>query len=320
MSDKEPPPWNPENPQAPYGAPPQQPQYSTPPPPQYTTPPPRQYGAPPPPYGAPPQQPYGQPEQPYHGQPQQPYHHQQPPKNKKSWLIAGGIALVLALVGGVTVFLASHGGDETAAGDSMPTATYSDGVTSTDGPSAIPSPTDPPTYTPEPTPTPVPPPERRRTLKDIDQGIKVYDDVYIKPAPGWRKVHQTKYGVSLLAAGRGAAYAWVSPVAYRAEQAAPQAANTVIAVDHLIAAKKSPVETVSSANSNIETQAQISLTGRIHTTAGASVSMVARCTVMTGVESIHNVTVVLCVEGRQDDPNAAFRDMPRMLASLARSI
>jgi hypothetical protein len=41
---------------------------------------------------------------------------------------------------------------------------------------------------------------------------------------------------------------------------------------------------------------------------------------MTGVESIHNVSIMVCVEGRKDDPDAAFRDMPRMLASVTRSI
>jgi hypothetical protein len=41
---------------------------------------------------------------------------------------------------------------------------------------------------------------------------------------------------------------------------------------------------------------------------------------MTGVESIHNVTVTLCVEARKDDPSATFRDATRMLASVARSI
>jgi hypothetical protein len=38
------------------------------------------------------------------------------------------------------------------------------------------------------------------------------------------------------------------------------------------------------------------------------------------VESIHNVTVTLCVEGRKDDPAAAFRDANQMLASVARFI
>ncbi|MEU4292955.1 hypothetical protein AB0E63_32435 [Kribbella sp. NPDC026596] len=313
MSDPQPPAWNPENDETrAYGAPPP-PQYGTPPQqPQYGGPPQQyQYGGPPPPpqYGAPPQQPY-------YGQPPQ-----QPPKSKTPWLLAGGIALVLALIGGAGVVLATRGGsDDAEAGGPMPTATYSDGLTS-----GSPSPTAP-SYTPFPPTSPKPtrtfptPTERRRTLKDIDQGLKVYDDVYVKPAAGWRKEHQTKYSVSLLAPGRGAAYIIVSPIAYRADQAAPQAADTVISIDHWIAARKEPVETVTPANSNIDTQAQIALSGRIHTKTGGSISMVARCTVMTGVESIHNVTVIVCVEGRKDDPNAAFKDMPRMLASVARSI
>ena len=319
MSDPQPPVWNPENHQNPYGAPPpQQPQHGAPPqPPEYgASPQPPQYGAPPrpPQYGAPPQHPY-------YGGPRQPPqlgHYQQPVKRKLPWLLAGGIALVVALTAGAGVVLATRGGDEATVGGPLPTATYTDGVTSTDSLSPTQNPS--PTYTPKPTPTFAPPSERRRTLKDIDQGIKVYDDVYVKPAPGWKKVHTEKYTVSLLAPGRGAAYVVVSPVAYRAEKAAPDAANLVVRIDHLVGVKKNPVEVVTAANSNIDTQAQISFSGRIHTPSGGSISMVARCTVMTGHESIHNVTVIFCVEGRQDDPNAAFRDMPRMLASIARSI
>ncbi|MFC5260798.1 hypothetical protein ACFPJ1_01655 [Kribbella qitaiheensis] len=61
-------------------------------------------------------------------------------------------------------------------------------------------PTAPPSYTPEPTPTPTPSPtpERRRTLRDIDQGIQVYDDVYVNPASGWREDRRTtKYSVDV---------------------------------------------------------------------------------------------------------------------------
>lgn len=297
MSDPQPPAWNPDNnPTRAYGAPPQQPPYGGPPP-----------------YGYPPQQP-GYP-------PQPPGYPPQPPKRKVPWLLVVGGALVLALIAGAGVVLATRGsGDGASAGGSMPTATYSDRVTS-----ESPSPTAP-SYTPYPSPSPEPtqtfptPPERRRTLKDIDEGLKVYDDVYVKPAKGWRKEHQEKYSVSLLAPGRGAAYVIVSPIAYRADKAALQAADTVISIDHWVGAQKEPVATVTPANSNIGTQAEISLSGRIHTKAGGSVSMVARCTVMTGVESIHNVTVVFCVEGRKDDPDAAYRDMPSMLASVARSI
>jgi hypothetical protein len=299
VSDPQPPAWNPENHQtSQYGGPPQPPQYSGPPqPPQYSGPPP-QYGAPPP-------------QHPYYGQTHQPGHYQQPPKSKRPWLLIGAIVVVLALIGGTGVFLATRGDDEAAVGGPMLTS---------DSPSPTASPSEPPTYTPEPTPTPTTLPERRRTLKDVDKGLMVYDDVYVQPAKGWRKAHASKYSVSLLALGRGAAYVIVSPVAYPAVSAAADAARTVVSIDHLVAVKKDPVEVVTPANSNIDNQAQISFSGRIHTKTGASISMVARCTVMTGVESIHNVTVVFCVEGRQDDPNAAFRDLPRMLASIARSI
>ena len=302
MSDPQPPVWNPENrPVHPHGATPPTdlPQYAVRPP-QHGTPPP-QYGVQPPPYGV----------QPPHLPP-----HLPPAKSKTPWLVAGAIAVVVALVGGIVVFM-TRGSDDATAGSPMPTAGYTDRVTSSETPSPTPT---VPSYTPEPTPTPQPPVERRRTLRDIDKGLLVYDDVYVDPAPGWKKVHSSKYSVSLLAQGRGAAYVVVSPVAFRADRIATDAANVVVKIDHLVAVKKEPVEVVTSANSNIDSQAQIAFTGRIHTPAGASISMVARCVGMTGVESIHNVSIMVCVEGRKDDPEAAFRDMPRMLASVARSI
>lgn len=359
MSDPQPPAWTPENdPNRAYGAPPPQPpptvplpQYAARPPqhgrpsqygqpPQYGTRPPQygaqspqhsakapqyrqppQYGTQPPQYGAHPPQ-YGAvpPHQPFPGGPQYPPPHRPPAKRKTTWLLVGAVTLVLALVAGTVAVLTTRGSDDVAVGGPMPTATYSDGVTSGE----TPSPTAPPSYTPEPAPTPTPTrtatPERRRTLKDIDKGIEVYDDVFVNPAPGFKKIHESTYSVSLLAEGRAAAYVIVSPVAYPARTFVGAAADEVIKIDHWVSPKKGAIKTMSPANSNIDNQAQISLSGRIHLKSGGSVSMVARCVAMTGVESIHNVSVVLCVEGPQSNPDAAYRDMPRMLASVARSI
>lgn len=41
---------------------------------------------------------------------------------------------------------------------------------------------------------------------------------------------------------------------------------------------------------------------------------------MTGVESIHNVTVTVCFESLKDAWDVVLRDVNRMLASVARSI
>lgn len=41
---------------------------------------------------------------------------------------------------------------------------------------------------------------------------------------------------------------------------------------------------------------------------------------MTGVESVHNVTVTLCVAARKDAQQPVFKDGDRMLASVARSL
>lgn len=60
----------------------------------------------------------------------------------------------------------------------------------------------------------------------------------------------------------------------------------------------------------------IPLTERGHQYGG----IVGRCTTMTGVESIHNVTVTVCVEALKDAWDVVLRDANRMLASVARSI
>jgi hypothetical protein len=304
-------------------------------------------------YGVPGQPPYdGQRQQPYDGQPQHyqqpPYYQQQPPpqygqpaygpppgfqggpplppqgRSKMPWLLAGAIALVVALIGGAGVILVNRSGGTDSAEPPVPTATFTDGLSSpepsadpTDTPTTVPSPE--PTLTPTPSPTPTPT-ERRRTLKDVDEGLKVYDDVYVKPAKGWVKARQTKYSVTLGSQSRtGVVVVLVSPIGLPAATAVPAVAQQLIAVDHLTGVRKEPVRTLTPANSNIGSQAEMSFTGR-YTQSGVTVSLASRCTTMTGVASIHNVTVTVCVEARKDVREAAFRDAARMLASVARSI
>jgi len=228
---------------------------------------------------------------------------------------------VVALIAGAGVFVASRGGGNDAAGPA-PTGSYTDGLSSTS-----PTPTDPseptePTQPTEPTSEPVPTPtvvEKRRTVKDVDRGIEVYDDVYVELAKGWRKLHTTKYSVTVGAEGRGVAYVIVSPVGYPAAAALPGVVALVKKADNLTGVRTGKVETLKPANSNIGSQARLSFTGRFKQN-GATISLAGRCTTMTGVESIHNVTVAVCVEARKDNTAAAFRDATRMLASVARSI
>ena len=298
MSDptSQPPAWNPDNEQTlPYGVPPAQPHYGQPP------------------YN---QQPayYGQP--PYVDQ-QHLGHHGKPPRSKAPWLLAAAIAVVVALIGGGAVVLLSRTGSSDTA---EPIATYTDGLSNTT-PSEPPSTTFPsthPTPTPKPTPTPT---ERKRTLKDIDQGIKVYDDVYVKPATGWRKNRSTQYSVTLGSRTRaGAVMVVVNPVGYPARVAVGSVAQALITADHLKGVRKSAVKTLSPANSNIGGQAQLTYSGRYTASDGGVFTLVAKCTTMTGVESIHNVTVTVCVAARKDAQAVVFRDGARMLASVARSV
>ncbi|WP_410789101.1 hypothetical protein [Kribbella sp. C-35] len=347
MSDQQPPAWNPDHrPTGPYGAPPPPPgtpsqpygapseptvplpQYGQPqpggPPSQYGNQPP-QYGNQPPQYGNQPPQYGNQPPQ-YGGQPPQGLYSGsgQPPgkRPRGPWLLVSAIAVVVALVGGAVVLLTSRGDDTTDTEAPIPTATFTDEVAS---PTASPS-SEPPSATPStrptPTPTPTPTPaERRRTLKDVDQGIAVYDDVYVNPAAGWRKSRSTTYSVTLGATTRaGAAMVVVSPAGISPRTAVVAVAQALIKADHLKAAKQGPVRTVSPANSNIGAQAELTYSGRYTAPDGAVFSLVSRCTTMTGVESIHNVTVTLCVAARKDAQKPVFRDGARMLASVARSI
>jgi hypothetical protein len=261
-------------------------------------------------------------QQPQYGPPPPGFHGAPPPprKSKLPWLVAAAIAVVVSLVGGAAVFVVNRTGGEDSAEPPVPTATFTDGLSSPE-PSA--DPTDPPTTVPSPEPTPSPSPtptERRRTLKDVDQGLLVYDDVYIKPASGWRKFHSSKYTITLVPPSRtGIVLVVVNPVGYPAAKTVPVIVRELVALDKLTGVQKGAVKTLSPANSNIASQAQISFTARLRQN-GVSASLSARCTTMTGVESIHNVTVSVCVEARKDTAEAAFRDANRMLASVARSI
>jgi hypothetical protein len=246
-------------------------------------------------------------------------------KGKAGWLLAVAIAVVVALVGGAGAFVLTRAGGDNSARPSPPTATYSDGLSSPSAdpstdPSSEPSPTDTPSTVPTPEPPTPTPTDRRRTLKDVDQGLVVYDDVYVKPATGWRKIHASKYTMSLAPRERGViALVVVNPVGYPAAKAVPILVRDLIALDKLTGVRKGAVKTLTPANSNIGSQAQMSFTARLVQN-GVTVRLTARCTTMTGVESIHNVTVSVCIEARPDLADTAFRDANRMLASVARSI
>jgi hypothetical protein len=243
---------------------------------------------------------------------------QPPARSKKPWLLAGAIALVVALVGGAGAVLLTRSGGDDEAGTPVPTGSYTDGLASTE-PSPEPTPSTSPSAEPTPTPSPTPT-ERRRTLKDVDKGIQVYDDVFVNPASGWSKYRQMKTALVLRSASRDAlVFVGVDPVGYPAAKAASTGAEVLIDGDHLTGVRKAPVKTLRPANSNIDNQAELSYSA-VYRKNGVSASLVGRCTAMTGVESIHNVTVVVCVEARKDSREAAFRDTNRMLASVARSI
>lgn len=327
------PPWDQQ--QNPYGAPPQNP-YGTPPPRPYAAPPqhtvPPQPTAPLPQYGRPPsqypgrqqpgQRPYGQyGSQPLHLShgPQYPGNHQPPNKSSKgSGLLIGAVVTVLVLVAGTVAFAAARPGEKVNNGAPPPQPSTSQSAP------AQPSTTPNPAATESPTTDPSPPQaagERRRTLKDIDVGILVYDDIYVAPAPGWRQTFRTEHSVTVARANSpGLADIAVSPAGWPARLGVAQAVKEMIDADHLEGAEKSAVHTVPPANSNILAQAEQSYSGRITTKDGVVFSFAGRCTTMTGVESVHNVTVTLCAVVRADLQKAVFKDADRMLATLARSI
>jgi hypothetical protein len=153
----------------------------------------------------------------------------------------GAVTLVFARVAGTVVVLTTRGSGDAAVGGPMPTATYSDGVTS----SETPSPTAPPSYTREPalTPTPTPTPERRRTLRDIDQSIQVYDDVYVNPASGWRKDRRTTYSVDVASPTKpGVVIVLVNPIGYPATTAVRSVTRQLVEADRLTAVRMNPVK------------------------------------------------------------------------------
>jgi len=222
---------------------------------------------------------------------------------------------VVALVAGVgALVLTRGGGEDDLAGDPAASGSYTDGLSSPE-PSGTPS-TALSKPTPKPTPTPT---ERRRTVKDVDRGIEVYDDVYVNPAKGWRKVQDRTYAITLGADRKGAVLVNVDPFGYSPKAGLPKLVDKLVAADRMTGVKKGPVRMLRPANSNIASQGLMTYSGRVRQN-GVTVSLVARCTMMTGVESIHNVTVTFCVVAARDNPDAAYRDGTTMLASVARSI
>jgi hypothetical protein len=233
--------------------------------------------------------------------------------------VYGGIAAgLVALVGGGAVLMTTVEDTAKETGDTVATTSASSG---TDSSSSEPVPTTTDTFTDglttgSPTATPT---ERKRTLRDVDQGLAIFDDVYVKPAPGWRTHKKNKYAVSLVYPGRGALIVAVDPVGYPAVTAARSAVQNMIDAENLSGVKRGTVRRVRAANSNIAQQAQGTFSGRAHA-GDVSVTLTGKCTTMTGVESIHNVTVSVCVEAPKADSALGFRDAARMLSSVARSI
>ncbi|HWD80398.1 MAG TPA: hypothetical protein VG497_15985 [Kribbella sp.] len=267
-----------------------------------------------------------------HG-PQYPGNHQPPNKSSKvPRLLIGAVVTVLALVAGTVAFVATRPGEKVNTGAPPPQPTSQPAPTepqaTTDPATTGPATTDPattdPATTEPPTTDPSPPQaagERRRTLKDIDVGILVYDDIYVAPAPGWRQTFRTEHSVTVARVNSaGLADIAVSPAGWPARLGVAQAVKEMIDADHLEGAEKGAVHTMPPANSNVLAQAEQSYTGRITTKDGVVFSFAGRCTTMTGVESVHNVTVTLCAVVRADLQKAVFKDADRMLATLARSI
>jgi hypothetical protein len=239
------------------------------------------------------------------------------PSRRKPWIFGGAAALVVALVAGGAVALTSGGDDDAAAETGATTSTTSDATAPipsgsfTDGLSS----TGPTPASAKPTPA-----ERKRTLKDIDAGIAIYDDVYIQPARGWKKEKKTKDTVWLLARGKGIVVVTVDPFGVDAFEAVPHVVSGLVKADRLTGVKKGPARKLKPANSNIAGEAQQNFSGRLHTSDGVTLSLVGKCTTIAGVESIHNVTVSVCIEALKSEYTPAFRDYAKMLASVTRSI
>jgi hypothetical protein len=157
-------------------------------------------------------------------------------------------------------------------------------------------------------------------LADVDVGLLVYDDVYVKPADGWKRTTKGRRGVVLTAPGKGAFTVNVATVGVEAATALPIVVDQLIKDDELTAVRRSDVRTVRSGNPNLASQALIDYSGRAQLDSGVTVTISARCTTMTGVESIHEVTVTSCLTAVRADWEAALADSAGMFASVARSI
>lgn len=274
--------------------------YGTPPPPRHAAPPPAWYAAPPPP---------------------------PPPRKRNGWLVGGIAAFVVALVGaGGAVILATSGSGRDL---STPPATTT--PSETEVPSSAPSSSGPSSTAPvpsgsfsdglttgKPTTTPTPA-EKQRTLRDVDRGAHVYDDVYVEPVKGWTRFKKSKYTMSFTAYRKGFFVVYVDPVGYSARTGVTAFVTGLAKAENMAGVRKGRVQTLPPANSNISEQATVSFSGRARSSE-VTLSLVGRCTTMTGVESIHNVTVTACIMTFKDDPDAALADGRKMLASVARSI
>src|SRR6266545_3487023 len=235
------------------------------------------------------------------------------PSRKRAWILGGAAALVVALVAGgavavtnrdseVPVTDASSQASESGPTAPIPTGSFTDGLSST-----------------APTPSKQAPAERKRTQADVDRGLLIYDDVYIQPAKGWRKTRKTKTVIWLTARGKGIVVAEVDPFGVNASTAVQQMVASEIKGDKMVGVRKGPVRKLKPSNSNIASEAEMNFSGRVRVN-GVSISLAGKCRTMTGVESIHNVTVSVCAVALKADYQPTFKDAVKMAASVARSI
>lgn len=223
-----------------------------------------------------------------------------PPRSiPKTWLIGAGATLAAALLGTVGA-VAAFGGD-----GSEPESRLA--VTPSESASPVPS-------------DPTSPSPSASQNDPVDSGLLVFDDVYVKPADGWKRTKKERRVLALSAPDKGAFTVNVATVGVEATTALPLVVDQLIRDDGLTAVRKGEVLSVRPAFSNIASQALMDYSGRVQLDSGVSVTISARCTTMTGVESIHEVTVTSCLTAVRADWQEALEDSAGMFASVARSI
>lgn len=218
------------------------------------------------------------------------------PRIPRRWLF-GAIGTVAAVLAGTVGAVAAFGGDG-AEPETRLAVTPSE-------------PAEPAVTTPSSTPSASP---------DDDPGLPVYDGIRVTPADGWKRTRKERRVLVLTAPGKGAFTVNVATVGVEARTALPLVVDQLIRDDGLTAVRKGEVLTVKPTFSTIASQALMDYSGRIQLDSGVSVTINARCTTMTGVESDHEVTVTSCLTAVRSDWEAALEDSSGMFASVARSI